>query len=259
MQVLLARLPDLIGLSGLTVGITALQQATILNNSGTAQSLTNQSGDIFYANLDGSWDGWYNVDVYHNSNYVAQGSVKFAAASGYYLVDDPVVAHDDLYDDLNTSISGINTTVSSINTTLSSLAVSLVVPAASVPTVSGVNISIFKGVTWDFNISGIGNNAANFFFTMKTSSFLPDSSASLQISKSGMTYLNQTEVSNVSGILTYSADNGGTLNVSADPVVTSQIQAGTKYVWDVKSIDTDVNIVSYGSLVVKEDVTDRIL
>ena len=53
MKVLLARIPDLVGLSGtVTVGLTALQQSTILNNSGVAESFVNSDGDIFSAEIE---------------------------------------------------------------------------------------------------------------------------------------------------------------------------------------------------------------
>lgn len=244
MKVLLARLPDFIGLSGLTVGITALQQATVLNNSGIPAALINSSGDIFYNNVTDALTGWYNINVYHNSNYVARGSVKLGSPSGYYLVNDPVQQ----YNDLNDAIQNLT----------GSLTATLVIPATSLPEVTGTNLSIFKGTTWNFNISGIGSDADNFYITFKTSHHVPDSQATLQIDSNGLTYLNQVPQNNVSGVLTYSADNGGTLNVFVNPVVTSQIPAGLKYSWDVKAIDTETTIRSFGSCTVKEDVTDAI-
>lgn len=229
MKTILLNLPDFISLSGMSVGITSLTGTNILNNSGVPESITNIGGDLFSANIEENFTGWYRATVYHNSGWIAKGNIKFGSLSGYYLVDDPSARFNDY-----------------------------AIPAANLPQVTGMNLSIFKGITWNINISGIGLDADDFYFTMKPSHHVPDSSCALQLNTSGTKYLNSVEQNHSSGVLTYSADGNGTINISVNPVITSQLQAGIKYVWDIKGIDTEVTIRSFGSISVKEDVTDAI-
>ena len=240
MKVLIAKLPGFSNLSGLTVAVTSLYNPQILNNSGISEALINSSGDMFYANIEEDFTGWYGATVYQNGNYIADGAIKFGSASGYYLVDDPIAQYNDIY----SAIQQITT--------------NLVIPAASLPEVSELNISLFKGTTWNFNVSGIGLDASNFYFTMKPNHHITDENSTLQLNKSGTKYLNSVPQNHSSGVLSYSSSNNGTINISVNPVITSQILAGVKYVWDIKSIDSNVGIRSFGSISIKEDITDAI-
>lgn len=222
MKVLLARLPELIGLSGFTLGVTNLQQTTILNNGGVAAPFLPYIDDLFYTNLNEDLTGVFNVNVYKGVNYIAQGYVNLLATSGYYLVEGPA--------DLS---------------------------AQSTNSAVVANISAFKGTTWSINVSGIGSVSDNFYFTLKPNKYIVDSDSVLQISRSGMTYLNKQQAINNSGFLTYSVDNGGTINMLVNEDITSQISSIPKYVYDIKGTGSTVSIRSYGTFTVREDVTDR--
>lgn len=168
------------------------------------------------------------------------GLVRLADDSNTYRCYDP-------YDpNILTSINDISTTAS------------VIIPATSVPAYNGTNINIYKGVTWDINISGVGSNADDFYFTIKDIDSHTDAQAILQINTSGIHYLNGTYVPNTSGQTSYSSGNSGTVNISVQPTITSQIAGGEKYVWDIKSINT-TNIVAFGHINVREDITDRFL
>lgn len=133
-----------------------------------------------------------------------------------------------------------------------------IVPSVVVEDIESSDIQLYKNADWDFSISGIGQIASQFYFTMKRHSGLGDGESVIQLNLSGMTYLNSEAQSNTSGILTYSADNGGTIAVSVNPTVSSQIRAGNKYVWDIKALDATIDYRAFGSLFVKEPVTQRI-
>lgn len=224
MKTVLAKLPDFIGLSGVTIGITNLQQSTILNNGGIPQPFINTSGSIFAADIVENLTGWYDSNVYHNGNEIAFGSVRLESGSGPFYIGD------------------------SISSTV------VVVPAASLPSVSGNTISVFKGTNWNINISGVGDTANEFYFTLKRNASISDENCTLQLNTSGVKYFNQVPQNNVSGVLNYTDD---VINVSVNPTLTSQIQPG-KYSWDIKGVDTDVSIRSFGFWNVKEDITDAI-
>lgn len=89
MKVVLAYIPELINFSGLTIGLTNLYNHTIISNSGVKQNLINISGELYYSNLTEDYTGVYNVDLFHGSGYIGQGTVKLDNASGYYIIDDP--------------------------------------------------------------------------------------------------------------------------------------------------------------------------
>lgn len=89
-KILLAYLPELIGFSGLTIGVTPVYSHTIISNSGIPQPLINISGELYSSLLYDDFQGTYNVDLYHGSGYIGQGIVDISAASGYYIIDDPL-------------------------------------------------------------------------------------------------------------------------------------------------------------------------
>lgn len=136
----------------------------------------------------------------------------------------------------------------------------LVIPAASLPRVTSRHLSLPRNTKWNFNVSGIGAEANEFYFTIKTNkSILEDNQSELQVNTSGVTYLDATYVGVASGHLTYSSGNSGTINISIEPEVTSLVTPGT-YAWDIKGIDgaDETTIRSYGSFEVSETVTRRI-
>ena len=98
-KILLAYLPELTNFAGiLNIGITPLYQHNIISNSGVVQQLINVSGELFSSVLTQDLVGNYNVDLYHGSNYIGNGTVDLASASGYYIIDNPVGDDIDLSD-----------------------------------------------------------------------------------------------------------------------------------------------------------------
>lgn len=97
-KVLLACLPELINFSGLTIGVTPIYQHNIISNSGFVQPLLNVSGELFSSVLTSDLVGNYNIDLFHGSNYIGNGTVDISSASGYYVIDAPTENDIDLSD-----------------------------------------------------------------------------------------------------------------------------------------------------------------
>jgi hypothetical protein len=132
----------------------------------------------------------------------------------------------------------------------------IVIPANSIPQISGTNITVFKGTTWNINVSGVGNNATDFYFTLKSHGGSSDLNSAIQLNTSGLVYFNNSLQNDNTSKITYSSNNSGTLNIYIKPELTSQISP-VKYYWDIKAIDSETSIVSFGSWHVKEDITNR--
>ena len=192
----------------------------------------------------------------------AHGSGSYLTASGF-ATSTQVVDTKTILDNFATMISLDGSvyryTANSLEltpTNESLISGSVTIPFSSLPEITPTNeISLFKGTEWNFNISGIGSNAEDFYFTMKSVNSREDSEADLQISaNSGTIYINQTEYPTTSGSLLYSS---GYIYVSVQPEVTDMINGGRKYNWDIKGIN-ETTIRTYGIIEVKTPTTRKI-
>lgn len=132
------------------------------------------------------------------------------------------------------------------------------IPVATIPVQRANTLSAYKGITWSFNMSGVGPESSGYYFTIKENEMMNDDEATLQINKDEVLILNSiVQSGNYNGFISYSSGDGGSLQLFIKPQVSSQVPSITKYYWDIKGIDSEVKLVSYGRLQVTEDITDK--
>lgn len=194
-----------------------------------------------------------SIDLTTQQISLADGSISSGTFDN--LTAFPIVS----IDDGDTRLFRASDTISGVNVNVDVDYV-VQIPAVNLPQVTPRNIQIHRSTEWNIQVSGIGANASEFFFTIKDNKAAEtDAQSALQINTSGVTYLNEVYVGVPSGQLTYSSGNGGTLSIFIEPEITSLL-IPDRYEWDLKGIDgvDRTTIRSYGNIDIKEVVTRRI-
>lgn len=224
----------------LTAFLTNLTGTGTPNPSGYAASDTLNNG-LYLATIPEALIGEFSIKAIDTDDEIA--------FHGYVSLNDDTETYR-CYDYVNVDLD-----LSSVLSAINSLSASIVIPAASVPSNAETDdFSLFKGTEWNFSISGIGLEADDFYFTMKSVNSREDSEADLQINTSGTTYITQEEYITTSGTLTYTS---GTVDIYVSPEVTDMLVAGRKYNWDIKGIN-ETTVRSYGMMTVNNPTTRRI-
>jgi len=121
-------------------------------------------------------------------------------------------------------------------------------------------ISIHRGDTWSWSLTGLGDISARtkLYFTLKSSAIHADSDALIQIEESGgLLRLNGAAAeSSADGSLEVDDETSGDITITLSAAITAQLTPATGLIYDVQMVTaTGVDTLTAASATITADVT----